>query len=563
MSTQSFNVKKSLGFKAQAAAPVSPDIGEIYLSTDGNHYRWDGDTWRNLASGGATTFEINQTSHGFSLGNGIYHNGTSWVKAKADDGATLSTAVVVEITDANNFIAANFGRFELTGHGFTVGQFYYLSEITDGLPVTVEPIAPNFSCPLFYVESANFIQVLCYRPARQDLESYLGSNQYSADSTAAQTVINFGFWVDLDSKPNFDLFIDGAFLREGAANDYTFTNIVNNQSNQVTLNSPIAAGLNIVATYRGIYQQIDSMPNPMTAAGDLIRGAASGTPERLAIGALGSLLRSNGTTAAWDSSIHVAADGKVGIGTSSPVGVANRTILNVRGTTSSGDFRRGQIIAESFDGLSFLSLSSDTGAGNAPTIDGSSGIIFRTSTDKTATGTERMRIDTSGNVGIGKTPGVQLDLSSDGARKLTTTTWATGSDERLKENIELADLDICYNVIKTLPLKRFTWKASIPEFANVDDRNAVGWIAQDVQTVLPKAVFASNEMGIEQCLTLNPDQIYKMMFGAVQKLITDNDAKDAAISSLQSEVSSLQSENQALQSSLNALITRIEALENA
>jgi hypothetical protein len=42
-----------------------------------------------------------------------------------------------------------------------------------------------------------------------------------------------------------------------------------------------------------------NLTNPMTTAGDLIIGGASGTPERLEIGANTYVLTSNGTTAAW------------------------------------------------------------------------------------------------------------------------------------------------------------------------------------------------------------------------------------------------------------------------
>lgn len=41
------------------------------------------------------------------------------------------------------------------------------------------------------------------------------------------------------------------------------------------------------------------MENPMTTAGDLILGGASGTPTRLPIGTNGQVLTSDGTTAAW------------------------------------------------------------------------------------------------------------------------------------------------------------------------------------------------------------------------------------------------------------------------
>jgi hypothetical protein len=43
------------------------------------------------------------------------------------------------------------------------------------------------------------------------------------------------------------------------------------------------------------------------------------------------------------------------------------------------------------------------------------------------------------------------------AAKPSTSTWATTSDSRVKLNIQDADLDVCYNTIKNLPLRRFTW----------------------------------------------------------------------------------------------------------
>jgi hypothetical protein len=155
---------------------------------------------------------------------------------------------------------------------------------------------------------------------------------------------------------------------------------------------------------------------------------------------------------------------------------------------------------------------------------------------------------TNGSVGIGKSPGQQLDLSTDNARKLSTTTWLTGSDSRLKENIFLADLDICYNIVKNLPLKRFSWKTQ-GIYANVEDRNATGWIAQDVQVVFPNAVKAQDEIIVPEvkdidgniitpeeivvgCLSLQSDQIYKTMYGALQKtmsIVEELSAKNNAL----------------------------------
>ena len=91
-------------------------------------------------------------------------------------------------------------------------------------------------------------------------------------------------------------------------------------------------------------------------------------------------------------------------------------------------------------------------------------------------------------VGIGTTsPGYQLTLSIDSAAKPSTNTWTISSDERIKDNISLANLERCYEIVKSLPLKRFTWKADAYTVEQVADRGKLGWIAQDVQKVFPKS----------------------------------------------------------------------------
>ena len=134
--------------------------------------------------GGATQFEVNQSTHDFSLGDGIYHDSVSdsWVKAQADDADTLATYVVIQVVDENNFVAADFGRIEATAHGFTVGEFYYLSETVAGQPTTTLPTI--FSNPLFYVESTNVLQVKVYRPEEVeavDTISILAAEDVSAN----------------------------------------------------------------------------------------------------------------------------------------------------------------------------------------------------------------------------------------------------------------------------------------------------------------------------------------------------------------------------------------------
>ena len=112
------------------------------------------------ASSGNTT-SITQSSHGFAAKDGIRHNGSSWVKAQADDNSTLALGIVTAGADSNNFTVAQAGRFTISSHGLTVGQWYYLSADTAGALTSTEPA---ISQPIVYVESASVIFVFPYRP---------------------------------------------------------------------------------------------------------------------------------------------------------------------------------------------------------------------------------------------------------------------------------------------------------------------------------------------------------------------------------------------------------------
>jgi hypothetical protein len=166
---------------------------------------------------------------------------------------------------------------------------------------------------------------------------------------------------------------------------------------------------------------------------------------------------------------------------------------------------------------------------------------------------------TTGNVGIGMTnPTALLQLNTDSAVKPGTTTWSTSSDERLKENIVLADVDRCVEIVRTVPLKHYRWKDEAFTEEQIKDRSKLGWIAQDVEKVFPKAVstrrFAYNQVYenvvaddgstekklvsedvIEDCRMFNADQIYAVMYGAIQKLIAANDALTTRIEALESK----------------------------
>jgi alpha-tubulin suppressor-like RCC1 family protein len=109
----------------------------------------------------------------------------------------------------------------------------------------------------------------------------------------------------------------------------------------------------------------------------------------------------------------------------------------------------------------------------------------------------------------------QLDLSTDNARKLTTTTWSTGSDMRIKSDIQSANLARCSEIIDALDLKYFEWSPDI----DVKDRHSLGWIAQDVEQFFPNSVRTAPAHGIADFKNLNSDQLIKAMYGALKNMI--------------------------------------------
>lgn len=116
-----------------------------------------------IGGGGGTLIEKDQISHGFGKLEPIYHNGITWVSAKADNEETLAEYIVTEWSDANSFIAMKFGQVELIAHGLVAGEHYFLSDTVAGEYNYGNP--PSYSCPLFYVEDANTIHVEIYRPS--------------------------------------------------------------------------------------------------------------------------------------------------------------------------------------------------------------------------------------------------------------------------------------------------------------------------------------------------------------------------------------------------------------
>jgi hypothetical protein len=279
---------------------------------------------------------------------------------------------------------------------------------------------------------------------------------------------------------------------------------------------------------------------------------------------------------------HITSAGNVGIGTNSPSAKAE---IASSGSESSLILRNTSSTPSTYSELKFAPFTGTTAASAAIRAEfygnNFSSLAFRTTNiaSEPATG---FFIDGGGYVGIGTTaPTYQLQLSTDSAGKPSTSTWTIVSDERIKEDIELADLDLCYEAIKAIPLKRYKWRDEIYTAEQVTDRRKLGWIAQDVEAIFPKAVgtheFKYNQIFeetiipaveeeldadgnvitaaqpertergdlisedvIEDCRNLNSDQIYAAMYGAIQKLMAKVEALETSNADLIARVAALE-----------------------
>lgn len=170
---------------------------------------------------------------------------------------------------------------------------------------------------------------------------------------------------------------------------------------------------------------------------------------------------------------------------------------------------------------------------------------------------------TNSNYGFKIASGGALEVNSDQVYNNGGVVWGTTSDSRLKENIITASIDVCYDNVKKLPLMYYKWKDEMTE-TPLQDQNVLGWVAQDVKSIFPKAVqtgefttwstytgseaitgsnnerilepgeryqdvLAGSEI-IEDRHTLQADQIIKMMYGAIQKLQEKVEALEVQIS---------------------------------
>jgi hypothetical protein len=132
-----------------------------------------------------------------------------------------------------------------------------------------------------------------------------------------------------------------------------------------------------------------------------------------------------------------------------------------------------------------------------------------------------IRISPAGKTSIGTLLdlGVVFGVNSTTSTQYVNTLWTIFSDKRLKKNIVNADLQICYDNIKKVPLRKFGWVEPFVDADGVVDNNSIGFIADELEKVAPKSVHISYANGIVDCKSVNLSSHLMSLFGASQLMM--------------------------------------------
>lgn len=166
-------------------------------------------------------------SHGFTLGQAIRWNGSSWVLAQGDTEANSTDVwLVTGVPDVDTFFAYKTGRCTATGHGLgSAGDTLYLSDDTAGALTSARPDS-DYYLPVCTVVDANTLDIAIELvPRYERLPLILATGSGTVPNTGSPDYENINATVDLSKKANQRLRFVGRLERGSQSAYFLFSNI--------------------------------------------------------------------------------------------------------------------------------------------------------------------------------------------------------------------------------------------------------------------------------------------------------------------------------------------------
>ena len=285
------------------------------------------------------------------------------------------------------------------------------------------------------------------------------------------------------------------------------------------------------AVYLGCNVYVDSVGNKYTTTDFATQYSQENGVHKWLNAASGTA----GNAISFTQAMTLNASGNLGLGTTSPSGISSFTTMDIRGS-GGGGLRFGTTSAAS----AYLYCDTDVvlGTGSA-----TANLAFQ------ANGSERVRIDTSGNFLVGTAtvispnPGISLTPGSGSQIAIghgngqasgtyyayfvyngtvigsitqsgtTAVLYNTTSDQRLKENIQ--DADSASSLIDSLQVRKFDWKAD-------GSHQRYGFVAQELVAVYPEAVH--QPIDTEDMMAVDYSKLVPLLVKEIQSLKARLDA---------------------------------------
>jgi hypothetical protein len=230
--------------------------GVIQNVSDSNIYQFMGGGGG--GGSGASSKQVTQNSHGFTVGQVVYLNGSTYALARADLASTAeAVGVVSNVITSNIFEVTELGY--ITGlSGLIPGEVYFLSDsVAGGLTVNEPTIVGSVSKPMLIADSATSGYVLNYRGvvvgganARTQISLPNNATTNVQLVAPAYDAGELTGWAYIDGTTDTRFYVRILFSKNGAGTDY-------NVSYQTSGDTPPAGFL---VSYAGNYIRM-TLPN--------------------------------------------------------------------------------------------------------------------------------------------------------------------------------------------------------------------------------------------------------------------------------------------------------------